>query len=91
MKKIEGKEERTPEEVKRLGNVHVALQFLFIHVILFHCPENGNISNCFYIRWKYFFFSKLFSRLRSCASRDEKRLLTLSVLSENLLCIDKFQ
>jgi len=41
MKKIKGKQERTPKEGNRLGNVHVALQFLFVHAILFHCPENG--------------------------------------------------
>jgi hypothetical protein len=28
MKKIKRKQERTPEEGNRLGNVHVALQFL---------------------------------------------------------------
>jgi len=41
MKKIKGKQERTPEEGNRLGIVHVALQFLFVHAVLFHCPENG--------------------------------------------------
>lgn len=41
MKKIKEKQERTPEEGNRLGNVHVALQFLFVRAVLFHCHENG--------------------------------------------------